>query len=446
VSPDTLPSPAFRDAPPPAIEYRWRCKDGKYRWFSDNRAVIRDEAGRPLATVGTIRDITELKQAEQEMANRLRMESAVARSSNLLAGAGDADSALNLALPILAEAFGAERAAVLLARGRNRAEAVSEWQASGISRVEGAENIDLAGAPWFVDKIMRGEIVIVPDVSALPPEAALEKETWLALGVRSLLAVGLTANGRTVGCAIFDNTKDTRLWREEDIGLLRLAAESISSFIERQRAGAEKRQAYESIVLLLATAAEARDPYTENHLHRVEGYTEAIALELGLSPEEAHETGLAALLHDLGKIRVPDVILAKRAPLSEEEWQIMRNHPIWSEELLPPDRSFKTARQIARWHHENWDGTGYPDGLAGDLIPLCATIAAVADGFDAMTSRRPYKGPWSPARAIREISAQRGKKYSPMVVDAFLRAVDNGVISKIAIAGRTQPSGLQKAA
>ena len=143
---------------------------------------------------------------------------------------------------------------------------------------------------------------------------------------------------------------------------------------------------------LLAVAAEARDPYTESHLQRIKGYSEAIASELGLSPEETKEIGLASLLHDLGKMRVPDHILTKPGPLTDEEWRIMKQHPLWGEELLPSLPWFRLARQVARCHHENWDGEGYPDGLRGEEIPIAAAIAAVADGFDAMTTQRPYKG------------------------------------------------------
>ena len=204
----------------------------------------------------------------------------------------------------------------------------------------------------------------------------------------------------------------------------------------------ERQDAYEKTTLLLARAAEARDPYTEHHLFRIRGYSEAIAQEMGLSPEIGEEIGLAALLHDLGKTRVPDAILTKPGPLTEEEWQIMRRHTVWGEKLLPHDPWFKTARQIARSHHENWDGTGYPDGLSGSEIPLAATIVAVADGFDAMTSRRPYKGAWPPARAMRELQATKGKRYSPEVVEAFERAVASGAIASIAAVQRRNVSAL----
>jgi HD-GYP domain-containing protein (c-di-GMP phosphodiesterase class II) len=198
--------------------------------------------------------------------------------------------------------------------------------------------------------------------------------------------------------------------------------------------------------MLLAVAAEARDPYTENHLLRIRGYSEAIASELGLSPQETREIGLASLLHDIGKMQVPDSILTKPGALTAEEWEIVKQHPTWGEELLSLHPSFEGARQIARWHHENWDGTGYPDGLRGEEIPIGAAVTAVADGFDAMTTQRPYKGAWPPDRAIREIRQNKGLRYSPKVVEAFGRAVRKGEIKRVAMTSPPSVSHLVKAA
>ncbi len=119
----------------------------------------------------------------------------------------------------------------------------------------------------------------------------------------------------------------------------------------------QKQKAFESVMMLLATAAEARDPYTERHLLRIKGYSEAIARELGLPPEEVRDIGLASLLHDLGKMLVPDSILTKPGPLSAEEWEIIRQHPVWGAELLSTHPWLETARQIAHCHHERWDGS-----------------------------------------------------------------------------------------
>jgi len=124
----------------------------------------------------------------------------------------------------------------------------------------------------------------------------------------------------------------------------------------------------------------------------------------------------------------------------------MRRHTVWGEELLPDSPWFTTARQIARSHHENWDGSGYPDGVKEDEIPLSARIVAVADGFDAMTSKRPYKGAWPPARAMRELRNDKGHRYCPQVVEAFERAVAEGTVARIASVRCSKLSDLMKAA
>ncbi len=414
-----------------SMEYRILTKTGEVRWVHTTIISIRSPEDIVTSYVGTIEDITERKRAEEEMANRLAIESAIAQASNLLAASDDIDTVFNLVLRVLGEAFGAERAHVFMLEGKTKMHCVARWCAPEAEEASFVYDFDAVAFPWSTRKALQAEPIIVNDIETLPPEAAAEKSIWQSMGVHSLVRVSLTSRGRVIGSIGIDTIHRTCVWREEDVKLLRLAAESISSFVGRQRAAAEKRHAYESIVFLLATAAEARDPYTENHLNRIKHYSEAIALEIGLSPEEAGEIGLATLLHDLGKIRVPDSILTKPGPLSEDEWQIMRKHPTWGEELLPPDPWFKKARQIARWHHENWDGTGYPDGLHGDMIPLCTAIVSVADGFDAMTSRRPYKAAWPPVRAMSEITKNRGKKYSSAVVDAFMRAIASGEIDRI---------------
>ena len=427
-------------------EYRIRTPAEETRWVRMHASRLAASGTGAGGIVGTVEDITSQKTAEEDMRHRIEVESAVAHASNLLASSEDLDTALNLTMRILGASFGADRARIFALEGKTRMHCIGEWCAPDANEAKNLYDFDAVAFPWSTRIMLQGEPIIVNDVAKMPPEAAAEKSLWESLSIQSIVAVPLTSGGRITGTIMLDTSCNTCVWREEDVRLLRLAAESISSFIDRQRAGEERHQAYESIIFLLATAAEARDPYTGNHLQRVRGYTESIALELGLSQEEAAEIGLVALLHDLGKIRVPDSILIKPGPLSEEEWQIMRKHAAWGEDLLPDDPWFKTAREITRWHHESWDGTGYPDGLHGEMIPLHTAIVAVADGFDAMTSRRPYKAPWPPVRAIREIAKQRGKRYSPAVVDAFRRAVEKGAIDRTIASGRHERASLSKAA
>ena len=175
----------------------------------------------------------------------------------------------------------------------------------------------------------------------------------------------------------------------------------------------------------LALAAEYRDDDTGQHIQRVARISSLIAAEMGLDPHEVETIGLAAPLHDVGKIGVPDSILLKPGPLTPEEISVMRQHTIIGSKILSGSRSLvlQTAETIALTHHERWDGGGYA-GMVGSAIPLAGRIVAVADVWDALTHDRPYKKAWEHGTAHREMVAQSGAQFDPMVIEAFARIVD----------------------
>ena len=151
------------------------------------------------------------------------------------------------------------------------------------------------------------------------------------------------------------------------------------------------RDAYFDAVYMLAMASEARDQQTGAHLRRIAAYTRAVATALGISGAAADDISSAAILHDVGKLHLPDALLQKNGPLSDDERRLVQEHTLAGERMFPDKPTFALARQIARSHHENWDGSGYPDGLRGEAIPQAARIVHVADVFDALVSARPYK-------------------------------------------------------
>ena len=169
----------------------------------------------------------------------------------------------------------------------------------------------------------------------------------------------------------------------------------------------------------LAKAAEYRDFSTGIHLLRMSHYAEMIAEGLGMSEEEVRRLTLAAPLHDIGKIGIPDSVLQKRGKLTDEEMDIMRRHPVIGHEILRDSQSkfVQMGAVIALRHHERWDGSGYPDGLKGDDIPLPAQIVAVADVYDALTSERPYKAAWTSVKALEYLVELRGTLFAPSSVD-----------------------------
>jgi|CXWL01.1.fsa_nt_gi PAS domain S-box-containing protein len=179
-------------------------------------------------------------------------------------------------------------------------------------------------------------------------------------------------------------------------------------------------------IYMLAVASEAKDQDTGAHVRRIERYTRLLAEELGLANAEADRIGFSAILHDVGKMLVPDQILKKPGPLERDERGQMQLHAIAGERILSSKPFFETARRIARSHHENWDGSGYPDGLAGEAIPLPARIVHLADVFDALTSQRVYKPPWPAPRAVQTIVAESGKAFDPKIVSAFESLIKQG--------------------
>ncbi len=171
----------------------------------------------------------------------------------------------------------------------------------------------------------------------------------------------------------------------------------------------------------LIAAVDARDSYTGAHSQAVVAHALAVALELGLSDAEARDVELTALLHDIGKISIPDAILHKEGPLNDEEWEVMRTHSIVSERLVAGTPQLAHLAPMVRAEHERWDGTGYPDGLAGEAIPLASRITLVCDAYDAMTSDRPYRKAMSADQAAQEVKKNAGSQFCPTAADALLR-------------------------
>lgn len=184
-------------------------------------------------------------------------------------------------------------------------------------------------------------------------------------------------------------------------------------------------------IYMLAIASELKDQETGNHIHRIRHYTESLAIQLGDSLPGAQALGLAGMLHDLGKLGIPDNIIQKPGRLTPEEFATIKTHPELALRILGDNQWFETARQVAYCHHEKFNGSGYPQGLKGEEIPLPARIVAIADVFDALASDRPYKKAWPIEQATLEIQNCSGSHFDPQVVTAFLALIDSGEIQAI---------------
>ncbi|HQY89317.1 MAG TPA: HD domain-containing protein [Tepidisphaeraceae bacterium] len=182
----------------------------------------------------------------------------------------------------------------------------------------------------------------------------------------------------------------------------------------------ELRETIKDAILMLAIASEAKDNDTGQHVRRIERITRAISLEIGLSEHEADDFAHAAILHDIGKLQIPDAILNKPGPLDDDERFTMQQHTIAGERILSAGRFFRLAQRIARSHHENWDGSGYPEELVGEMIPLEARIVHVADVLDALIHSRVYKPAWPLEEALNYIAGAAGTQFDQDAVDAVI--------------------------
>jgi ribonuclease P protein subunit RPR2 len=185
------------------------------------------------------------------------------------------------------------------------------------------------------------------------------------------------------------------------------------------------QETYLATMKSLATVIEAKDRTTRGHLDRTQAYGLALARRIDPAIADDPTLGYGFFLHDIGKVGIPEHILCKPGPLSLDEWTVMRNHPIIGAQIVAPIAFLSEAIDLIRHHHERFDGSGYPDGLSGEEIPLAARIFSVADSFDAMTSDRPYRGSIGVDRALSEVRRGAGTQFDPDVVHAFIGMIDD---------------------
>jgi putative nucleotidyltransferase with HDIG domain len=254
-----------------------------------------------------------------------------------------------------------------------------------------------------------------------------ERAVCEARGLRSLLFVPVLAAEESVGAFIVGSVGALHVFTETDVELCRalshelgLALANARLYQSLQRSHEELEASYDATLEGWSLAMEMRDDETKGHALRVSTLSVELAGRMGMSAAELVHVRRGALLHDIGKMAVPDAILHKPGPLTPEEWQVMRRHPAYGRDFLRKIAYLAPALDIPYCHHERWDGTGYPRGLRGEQIPLAARVFAVVDAFDALTSDRPYRAAWSEERTLDYIEAHAGRHFDSGVVEAFV--------------------------
>lgn len=297
--------------------------------------------------------------------------------------------------------------------------------ARGMAQVDLNEDA-FAISKTVINRVLEtGEAVLTTNAQSDP--RFNEQVSIAAYRLLSVLCVPLKIKDRLIGVIYVDNRLHSGIFRDEDRGLISafanqaaVAIDNARLFDDLQASNAELQIAYEATLEGWVRALDLRDKETEGHTKRVMSLTERLAKKLGMDGESLIHISRGALLHDIGKMAIPDGILLKPGALTPEERGFIQQHPIYAFEMLRPIKFLHRALEIPYCHHEKWDGTGYPRGLKGEEIPFSARIFAVVDVWDALIFDRPYRKGLPPVEVAKSIRELSGSHFDPQVVDAFL--------------------------
>ncbi len=410
-------------------EYRLLARDGRELWVHSECNYVPGGDGEPALLHGVLMDITRNKQDEDRIAQLNRtLQSRVERVDALrmidkaITSSMDRDIVLQVVLDQVTQELEVDAADIL---ELNEDTYMLEFAAGRgfLGKSFRIQSVRM-GAGYVGEAALDRRIVSVVDAAhADPPfvrQQMVEEE-----GFSSYFATPLIAKGRV--CGVLE------VWDRDDLdpdaewldffvtlaGQAAIALEAISLFGKLTRTNNELVLAYDATIEGWSRALDLRDHETQGHTERVTSKALKLAGELGIRGADMVNIRRGSLLHDIGKMGIPDQVLLKQGPLNDDEWTLMRMHPTLAYELLDPIAHLRPASDIPYCHHERWGGSGYPRGLAGDLIPLPARIFCLADVYDAMTSDRPYREALSHAETVDYIYSNAGKHFDPRLVKTF---------------------------
>ncbi len=366
--------------------------------------------------------VAALEQALQQARQQAAVLQAVLSLSTQVFAASDLKATLTNIMRVAEQLTDAEASALLLYD-----EATDElfFEVATGEKGEAVKEVRLKRGEGIAGRVLQtGEPMLVPDAAKEPHHAkAVDAQTGFV--TRNLIAVPLLLDGQPKGVLEVLNAHKGQ-FAPEDVTALQAMALLSAIAIDKAQTYQALHELFWDLVRIIVAALDARDPYTRGHSERVMHYAVAIAEEMGLSEEDRQRVALSALLHDIGKIGIPDGILLKEGHLTEVEFSIIKLHPEIGFRILQQSSRLRPYVDGVRYHHERLSGSGYPLGLKGDAIPLDARIIAVADMFDALTSQRPYRQAFSPAEAISLIRQQVPHELDETVFQALQRAWEKG--------------------
>ena len=363
------------------------------------------------ATVGTSLDLALLQRAQRHLKTLHRV-------SEALAGARDLETLADAALQTILEVTDADRAAVVLRR---------EGAAAGEAEVAAARSRAPLPGPFTVSRTLVSD-VIGRGVSTFAHDASVDErfaagQSVIGQGVRSVMCVPMRTTDAILGALYVDSQSTAGQFGEADLELLAAIGNQAGVALHRVRLLGQLEQLLLDTIRAIAATIDAKDGYTHRHSERVAALARRIAAEIGLGADEQEQAELSALLHDVGKIAVPDSILNKPGRLTTEEFDEMKRHPVHGARILSNIQSPLVTAVLpgVQYHHERWDGSGYPEGLRETAIPLLGRLLGVADFLDALTSTRAYRAPSSVEEVVKLIARNAGVHFDPAIAEAVVR-------------------------
>jgi len=406
--------------------------DGEIGWQEWTEQVIRDQTGQVIEIQSVGRDITARKLAEESLLNQVNFDEVMTRILARFATSpyDEVDANIELGLQEIAEFMQVDYADIfLLSENKTTWKITHQWGNRLLHKNSRAPVIPSGKLSWSETKLSKGELIKISTLEDYPLEAEEDRQFSEKEGARSLISIPIRGRGQLVfGCLDLISYTNQIDWSESDVTHLKILGDVIANTLERKNAESDLVVAYDTTLEGWAKTLELKDKETEGHSRRVTEKTLALAEAIGIPNEDMEHIHRGAILHDIGKLAVPDRILKKEGPLTKEEREVISKHPETAYNLLKQIPYLKRALEIPYCHHEKWDGSGYPRGLAGEEIPLAARIFAVVDVWDALSSDRPYRKAWEKERVVQYIIDESGKHFDPYVVNIFLTLVEKGRI------------------
>ena len=395
----------------------------KAAFTESDEQVLSTLAHQISTALGRLRAAAELAEKQERVELQLRRLGALRSIDSAINSSFDLKITLGLFLEHAADQLKVDAASVLLLSSGTQ---MLEYAAGTGFRTPALRHSRMPLGSFHAGRAaLSRKLVHVADLER-EPDGFTRSPFLLSEGFRAYFAAPLVTKGQVKGVLEvflrrdFEPDQEWIDFLETLAGQAAIAIDNMSLFENLQRTNLDLALAYDITLEGWSRALELRDRETQGHTVRVAELTVRLAREAGIPEGEIAHVRRGALLHDIGKMGIPDAVLLKPGPLTEEEWTVMRKHPVYAFNLLSPVEFLRPALDIPYCHHERWDGKGYPRGLKGEEIPIAARVFSVIDSWDALSFERPYRSAWPPERVRTHIEAEAGKQFDPRVVRIFL--------------------------